>query len=173
MAGEVNVTGRPGENLHDVVHRGGHACPPFDPGSGVVAPGNGVRDVRLRRDSMEVRRPLAVSGEAPKGRQDAIDRGVLAVSLHQGELPGDVVDEGDPKGGEAPGEGNQRKDLSDDLQDVDKGLPGGEGGKVLRFDDPVVVEDVAVEEQDKAPAVLPPSCPWDGFPGPDVPRLLP
>ena len=47
---------------------------------------------------MEVRRPLAVSSQAPERGQYAVDRGVLAVSLHQGELSGDVVDEGDPEG---------------------------------------------------------------------------
>ena len=60
------------------------------------------------------------------------------------ELPSDVVDKGNPKRAETPGEGDQGQDLSDDLQDVDEGLPGGERGKVLRLNDPVVVEDVAV-----------------------------
>ena len=74
---------------------------------------------------MEIGRPLAIGREAPKGGQDAIDRGVLPVAFHQGELPCDVVDKGNPEGAQAPSEGDQGKDLGDNLQDVDEGLPGG------------------------------------------------
>ena len=79
-----------------------------------------------------------------EGGQDAVHRGVLAVPLHKGKLPGDIVDEGDPERAKSSGESDQGQDLSDNLQDVDEGLPGGEGGEVLRPNDPVVVEDVAV-----------------------------
>ena len=56
--------------------------------------------------------------------------------------------------------------LGDDLQDVDEGLPGGERGEVFRLNDAIVVEDVAVEEQDIAPTIHGLSCR-------QVPRLLP
>ena len=173
MAGEVDVTGRPGENVHNVIHRCGQACPPLGPGAGVVSPGDGAGDVGLRRHPMEVRSPLSVGRQAPEGGQDAIDRGVLPVAFHQGELPCDVVDEGDPEGAQAPGEGDQGEDLGDYLQDVDEGLPGGKGGEVLRLDDAVVVEDVAVEEQDVTTTILPPGRFWHGFSGRQVSRLLP
>ena len=91
MAREVDVGGRPAQDVHDVVHWGGHAGPPFRPGARVVPPRDSVRDVSLRRHPVEVRGPLAVGRKAPEGGQDAIDRGVLPVPLHKGELPGDVV----------------------------------------------------------------------------------
>ena len=172
MAGEVDVGGRPAQDVHDVVRRGGHSSPALGPGAGVVFPGDGVRHVGLRRHPVEVGRPLLVSRQAPEGGQDAIDRGVFPVTLHQGELPCDVVDEGDPEQTQASGEGDQGQDLGDDLQDIDKGLPGGERGEVLRLDDAVVVEDVAVQEQDIAPTILPPSRPRHGISRRQVPRLF-
>ena len=42
MAGKVNVVGRPAEDIHDVVHWGGHPGPTLGPGAGVVPPGDGV-----------------------------------------------------------------------------------------------------------------------------------
>ena len=122
---------------------------------------------------MEVGRPLAISRKAPECSQDAIDRGVLAVSLHEGKLPGDVVNEGDPEWAESPGERDQGQHLSDDLHDIDGGLPGGEGGEVLGLNDPVVVEDVAVQDQNVAPAVLPTSRLWDSVLAPRAPGCVP
>ena len=78
---------------------------------------------------MEVGRPLAIGRKAPEGGQDAVNRGVLAVPLHKGKLPGDIVDEGDPERAKSPGESDQWQDLSDDLQDIDEGLPGGKGAR--------------------------------------------
>ena len=101
MAGEVNVVGGLGEDIHDVVHRGSHSCPPLGPGASVISSG----DIGLRGDPMKIGRPLAISRKAPKGGEDTVDRGILPVSLHKGKLPCDVVDEGDPEGAEAPGKG--------------------------------------------------------------------
>ena len=144
MTSKVDVAGRLAEDVQDVIHRSGHPGPPFSPGAGVVPPGDGVRDVGLRWYPMEVGGPLAVGRKAPEGGQDAIDRGVFPVPLHQGELPGDVVDKGNPERAQTPGEGDQGQDLSDNLQDVNEGFPGGKRGEVFWLDDPVVVEDVAV-----------------------------
>ena len=122
---------------------------------------------------MKIGRPLPVGSKAPEGGQDAVDRGVLPVAFHQGELPRDIVDEGDPERAEASGERHQGEDLGDYLQDVDECLPGGEGGEVLLLDDAVVVEDVAVQEQDIAPTILPPGRPRHGVSCRQVPGLLP
>ena len=42
MAGEVDVHGRVGEDLHDVVHRRVDPVPALAARPGIVAPGNGV-----------------------------------------------------------------------------------------------------------------------------------
>ena len=56
---------------------------------------------------------------------------VLAIALHVGELPGDIIDEGFPLLRQAPGEGDEWQDLGDHLEDIDERLPGDKGRQVL------------------------------------------
>ena len=110
MAGVVDVERRPAEDHHDLVD-GGVA---FTPGTGVIAPGSGVRNVGRRWypvESVELRAPGPVSRQSPKCDQGPIDGGVSPIALLKGELAGDVVDKGQPMERKAAGEGNDREHL--------------------------------------------------------------
>ena len=89
MAGVVDIHGGVGEDLHDVVHRRADPVPTLAAGPGIIAPGDGVRDVG-RRHPIELGAPHPVGRQPPEGGEDPNDRPVPPIALHQSKLAGEA-----------------------------------------------------------------------------------
>ena len=125
--GKVQMPCCPFERRQDGRHLRVDPRPTQAPCHRQVASGDSVRHVGFRRDCAEVRKPIRQGRRRPKGRQDAIDGRVLAVTLGEGPLAGDVVDERQPPRREATTQRHQRQDLRQDFQHVYERLPRREG----------------------------------------------